>query len=239
MQVFLIERVTNQGGWLNADETRHCRKVLRQHPGDELHTVDGAGQYYLARIEAFEGKETRLQVLAQHRDWGEHPGHLCLAVSPLRLRDRFEWIIEKAVELGATEIVPLSCARTDPYKSTFKPERLQGIMLTALKQCKRSRLPHLHPLTPLADWLQRPLTGAGLLAYCEDSLPRRPLSEALASGTPASLTLLIGPEGDFSPEEATQAHDAGYQPITLGDNRLRSETAAIHAMSLVKGAWGY
>lgn len=239
MQVFLIENAKGQSGRLNSDETRHCRKVLRHEVGDEIHGVDGEGHYFRARIEAFDQGVTRLQLLDRIDEWGEHGGSLCLAVSPLRLRDRFEFVIEKAVELGVTQIVPLQCTRTDKYKAKFKPERLQTILLTALKQCKRSRLPELLPLTPLDDWLAQPLPGSGYLAYCDEELPRQPLVQALALLPTRQATLLIGPEGDFTTEEAQQAHAAGYQPITLGDNRLRTETAALHALSLVKGSWGY
>jgi 16S rRNA (uracil1498-N3)-methyltransferase len=239
MQVFLIENAKGQSGRLHGEETRHCRKVLRHEVGDEIHGVDGQGHYFRARIEAFEKDETRLRLLDRVEEWGEHGGSLCLGVSPLRLRDRFEFVIEKAVELGATHIVPLSCARTDKYKAKFKPERLHTLLLTALKQCKRSRLPELWPLTPLDDWLAQPLLGPGYLAYCDDDLPRQPLAQALSQHPQRQATLLIGPEGDFTPDEARQAQAAGYQPITLGDNRLRTETAAMHALSLVKGSWGY
>jgi len=239
MQVFLIEHAEGRAGLLGSEETRHCRKVLRHVVGDEIHGVDGKGHYFQARIEAFSHDQTMLQVLDRVDNWGEHGGALCLAVSPLRLRDRFEFVIEKAVELGATQIVPLQCARTDKYKAKFKPDRLHTIMLTALKQCKRSRLPDLLPLTPLEDWLAQPLVGAGYLAYCEEESARQPLTEALVSDEKRQATLLIGPEGDFTPEEAQEACNAGYQPVTLGQNRLRTETAAVHALSLVKANWSY
>lgn len=239
MQVFLIENAKGQSGWLDADETRHCRKALRHHPGDELHAIDGAGTYYRARLAAYEGDRTRLDLLSQQAEWGEHGGQLCLAFSPLRLRDRFEFLMEKAVELGVTHLVPLQCARTDPYKAKYKPTRLHTILRTALKQCLRSRLPDLAPLTPFADWIGQPQLGQGLIATCEDEPPRQPLAQLLPTLPTPALTLLIGPEGDFTPAEVQQALAAGYRPISLGTNRLRSETAAVHALSLVKGAWGF
>lgn len=234
MQVFWANVDQNHQLWLDETETRHCRKVLRHQVGDQINCIDGAGRYYLAIISSFTSDQhTLLAVESSITDWGEHGGNVVLGVSPLRLKDRFEWLIEKSVELGVNKIVPLRCERTDPYKAKFKPERLQTIMRTALKQCKRSRLPELAPLQDFSEWVTQPLSGPRFMAYCEESAHFVQYLTEIPS--PPQLTILIGPEGDFTPEEVRQATGSGFTSISLGENRLRTETAAIYALSLVKG----
>lgn len=235
MQIFYLPQP--DAAVLSGDEARHCVKVLRHRPGDRIWCVDGAGTLYEARILEAEPEQVRLEVLSRTPDWGEHGRSLSLAFSPLHDKDRLEWMVEKSVELGVTALQPLVCRRTDPYKAKFKPERLQAILLAGLKQSKRSRLPVLHPQQPLEAWLQGPLpAGPRLLAYCEASRPLAAVQEAAASAS--SLTWLIGPEGDFTPEEVSAAEQQGFVSLSLGANRLRSETAGLYALSWVKSAWG-
>lgn len=238
MQVFLAEIQTQYSGLLRAEETRHCIKVLRHQIGDDIFCTDGGGSLYRARIEAFDKNSTTLQLIEELPDYGEHPYPITLAVSPLRLKDRFEWLVEKAVELGVTAIYPIRCDRTDIYKAKFKPERLRTIMLTAIKQCLRSRLPTLHPLMPYADYLSTVSPESSkLIGYCEATTPIQSFEATIKSKAP--LHLLIGPEGDFTSNEVDAAGEVGFEAISLGANRLRTETAAIHALSLVKYLKGY
>lgn len=238
MQVFWVNVGPDGQAWLDENETRHCQKVLRHQVGDEVHTIDGKGNYHLARILGYGQRQTQLQILETQVDWGEHGGEITLGVSPLRLKDRFEWLIEKAVELGVNAIVPLRCARTDPYKARFKPDRLHTLMIVALKQCKRSRLPQLHPLVDYRDWVATlSPTSPSFIAHCEAQAPFFPLLTDLPS--PPRLHLLIGPEGDFTPEEVQLAEQRGVHSVALGYNRLRTETAALHALSLIKCAHSY
>ncbi|MEL6652809.1 MAG: RsmE family RNA methyltransferase, partial [Bacteroidota bacterium] len=128
MQIFLLERIESSSGWLDPTETRHCIKVLRHKVGDEIWCIDGQGTAYQAVITAYDKEHTSLQLRQSYPGWGEHDRHIRLLVSPLRLRDRFEFMIEKAVELGVNEIVPISCQRTDKYQSKFKPSRIQTLI---------------------------------------------------------------------------------------------------------------
>ncbi|MEM7657832.1 MAG: RsmE family RNA methyltransferase [Bacteroidota bacterium] len=209
MQIFFLDRLAPPYAWLSESESHHCRKVLRHQPGDHLTTVDGKGNMYLAELLPESGKAAKLQLLEHHPAWGEHGKTLHLAVSPLRLKDRFEWLIEKAVELGATDISPIACARTDPYKSKFKVARLEKLILTAMKQCKRSLLPRLHPMVPFQDWLTTHESLPTYLAWCEADAHLKTAFPSLAKQT--ELALMIGPEGDFSPEEieVAQRHSPG------------------------------
>ncbi|MEL7534622.1 MAG: RsmE family RNA methyltransferase, partial [Bacteroidota bacterium] len=153
MQIFLLERVNSQTGWLGATETKHCIKVLRHQNGDQIMCIDGQGTAYQAKIKQSSKEETELHILEAIPQWGEHDINIRLAVSPLRLKDRFEFLIEKAVELGVSEIFPISCKRTDKYQAKFKAARLQTQILAATKQTKRSQVATLHPLQPIEDFL--------------------------------------------------------------------------------------
>lgn len=235
MQLFWAEIVDEQRAILPPEEARHCLKVLRHQTGDLIHCCDGVGTMYEARIARTTAKEVHLDLLQAHPGWGEHGRHLCLAVSPLRLRDRFEWLLEKAVELGVNEIVPVRCQRTDKYKAQFKTARAQTILLTAAKQCLRSAIPQLHEPVALETWLEKQGKGGCYLAVAE-------ATQGLAQADLAPqdrISLLIGPEGDFTPEEQAAAQAAGFLPVHLGRTRLRTETAGIFALSQVKVAWGY
>lgn len=239
MQVFLTEIIHFPTSKLGQEESRHCMKVLRHQVGDEIYVTEGKGLLYKAKITAFTKSETRLEIIESYEGFGEHAFHIRLAVSPLRLKDRFEWMMEKAVELGVNEIVPLQCKRTDPYKSKFKPSRIETILLTAMKQCKRSQLPVLKDMAPFGGWIAQAAKteGTKLMGWCETVEAIQPFSEKINQAT--DITLLIGPEGDFTGEEVQQAKEAGFMPVSFGENRLRTETAAIFALGMIKFVKGY
>jgi len=237
MQLFLAQIQTDTAANLPPEEARHCLKVLRHQVGDHIHCIDGKGHMYEARITRAHRDEVLLDLLRAHPGWGEHGGHLRLAASPLRLRDRFEWLLEKAVELGASEIVPVLCQRTDKYKGRFKTARAETILLTATKQCLRSVIPILREPISLKDWLDEGISGDAFLAVAQatESLTDRLHTVAECQ----EVTLLIGPEGDFTDDEQAWAREAGFAPVHLGKTRLRTETAGVYALAQVKAAWGY
>jgi 16S rRNA (uracil1498-N3)-methyltransferase len=237
MQIFWLEVLNSTLARLNQSESLHCRKVLRHQKGDEIFCIDGKGKAYRTRIKAFEKQQTQLEILETIPGWGEHNCHIRLIVSPLRLKDRFEWLIEKSVELGVTEIYPVQCLRTDKYKAKFKPERLNTLLLTATKQCKRSRIPILHPVQGLNDYLSLDRQGPSYLAYCEAETLLQEQKDQIAAA--AELNLLIGPEGDFTEAEVEWAEAHGFQRISLGKARLRTETAGIYGLGVFKMVRGY
>ena len=231
MNVFIAELLSGGAARLCADEARHCARTLRHVQGDEIQCIDGKGLGFRAKILAIVKDGVELLVLDRFENWGEHSHEIVLAVSPLRLKDRFEWLLEKAVELGATRIVPLLCKNTQPDRS--KPERLQGILSAATKQCKRSRIPTLDAPTKFGDFVRHNACEQKLLAWCEAEVNMNRLG-LRAQNPLQSICVVIGPEGDFSSEEVAAAQGAGFRVVSLGGTRLRTETAGMFALACVK-----
>lgn len=229
MQLFLADPAANGQLTLAADEARHALRVLRKNVGDTLHAVDGQGTYYFTRIASAQDHRVALEVIETHAEWGEPAQPTELWVSLLKHRERFEWLLEKGVELGVTAIQPLLCERSERFKLNL--ERSTRVLIAALKQCKRSRLPELRPPAEFPDALRRvPPQATALFAFCSAEAPLRSQLPA----APGHSVIAIGPEGDFTPHEAHLATAAGFRAVSLGTNRLRSETAGLYALSILK-----
>ena len=217
---------------LSEEESRHCVKVLRLAEGDTIEVVDGRGHLYDCGITLAHPKRCAVEVRAEHvvpTHWGHQ---LVLAVAPTKHLDRMEWMVEKCVEMGVDRIVPLRCHNSE--RTELKAERLRKIAVSAMKQSLQATLPRIDEMTPLAALLGEPWHGQRFIAYCDDELPReqrKPLAQCFKAGNDAML--LIGPEGDFSPDEVNEAVKAGFEPVTLGESRLRTETAAVKACAAV------
>ncbi|MFK7973216.1 MAG: 16S rRNA (uracil(1498)-N(3))-methyltransferase [Bacteroidia bacterium] len=234
MQLFLIQHSDSEGYFLEQDEAHHCVRVLRHKVGDSIHAIDGEGTKYTTTIRTITKRTVLLDVEERFENWGEPEARIHLALSPLRQRDRFEWAIEKAVELGASEITTVRCKRT--VKANVKMERVAKIATSALKQCKRSRLPVLSEVIDFKDAIQGS-GGLKLIAWCETDAAIQSFAKAIDQSN--EITILIGPEGDFTADEVEQAVAAGWKPVSLGHTRLRTETAAIHALSTLKYLKGF
>ena len=170
-----------------------------------------------------------LQVQA---DWNAHPYHLTIGCCPTKNNDRFEWFVEKATELGVDCIVPLIGERSE--RKVYKTDRAARIALSATKQSLKARIPTIEEPVSVKEFLHRPADGLRLIAYCfEGETLRTSIKAALSGFQGTEVTVLIGPEGDFSPEEARLALENGYIPIHLGASRLRTETAAVTAVEAV------
>jgi 16S rRNA (uracil1498-N3)-methyltransferase len=232
MNLFYTNEIRKNKAVLSGEEARHCVRVLRHKAGDEIHFIDGEGGKYTGQITDLKKARVEVSILERFQDWGEHTARIRLAVSPLRIRDRFEFLVEKAVELGVNEFIPLVTVRT--VKPTIKPNRIHSIMISALKQCKRSRMPLLHEPTAISDLLEAPVSAGELrlIASCETEDREAGCADVIRSAD--ILTLFIGPEGDFSPEELESAMAAGCLPVSFGPGRLRTETAAIYGLSMIK-----
>ncbi|MBX3102428.1 MAG: 16S rRNA (uracil(1498)-N(3))-methyltransferase [Bacteroidetes bacterium] len=228
---------TPAGDWvLDAAETRHCYQVLRHVQGDTIHAVDGLGYRYQLRLGKPGKTHTPVTVLARTEDPHEHYGRVEVAFPLLKHTDRIGWLVEKATELGATALHPLLTARCE--RKTLDEERLQRLMIAAMKQCGRSRMPVLHPLCRFADWVKQAeqLPALRFIPHLDAAEPLSAYPSQLAA---QEVLFAIGPEGDFTPQEVEQASAAGFLPVLMGNHRLRGETAAIYALSVVKGAKGY
>ena len=234
MQSFYLRVTGANRAVLESEEARHCIKVLRKKPGETIIGVDGNGNRYVGRIEALGKDKVELRLESTEEGFGEHPYHIHLYFSPLRVQDRLEWFIEKAVELGVTDLHPVLMKHT--VKKGFRHNRVEKIMIAALKQCLRSRLPVLNKLEQFSeiDIGQDQFT---LYANVEqEKNPEDYRQEIIAS---SDIALWIGPEGDFSKEELKALQEKGSIGVNLGVNRLRAETAAIHLLSVVKQMKGY
>ena len=236
MQIFILHLLNEHEGYLDAEEAKHCVQVLRHQEGDQIHTIDGKGNYYLSQIESAHKDRVHLRLLDHQAQWGEKACYIRLGISPLRLKDRFEWLVEKAVELGVNEIIPIRCQHTQKF-TKYSVSRMEKRIQSALKQCKRSLLPIFQPEISIETFLQETESSLGFIAQGNSptSLPTHTSDIQKAS----DLLLLIGPEGDFSESEVELAIQKGVIPVHLGHNRLRSETAGIYAISVVKMIQGY
>ena len=241
MELFYSAHFQGNKCYLEADEALHCTRVLRHKTGDTVHVIDGHGTLYECVLTEISRDGSTAEIVNATPEWGTHPYNLTLAVCPTKNNERFEWFVEKAVELGVDRIVPLIGDRSE--RKVYKTERAKRIALSAAKQSLKAAVPEIAEPVSVRNFI-RDLSDSGaatsglrLIAYCfEGERPRISIKEALATvpqGSHPEVTVLIGPEGDFSPEEAALALDAGFLPIHLGPSRLRTETAALAAVAAV------
>lgn len=230
MQIFYVPDIQPHSTFtLPPDEARHCVRVLRNRVGDTVHVTDGQGHLYLAELVADRLDDCRLQVLSAVEDETARPYKVTIALAPTHDADRLEWFIEKATELGIDAIQLVITARTERFK--YKPERLQKILTGALKQSGRATLPVLGEPQDWKVFMQSSsqFTGKKLIAACFGE--RKSLKELYQHGE--DVLVMIGPEGDFTPEEVDMAVQSGFQPVTLGAARLRVETAALATLQTI------
>ena len=232
MELFYAHEVSGSYCRLNAEESGHCVRVLRHRTGDPIDVIDGQGTLYHCRLTDDNPKGAEAQVLEATPDWNAHPYHLTIGCCPTKNNDRFEWFVEKATELGVDRIVPLIGERSE--RRVYKTDRAARIALSATKQSLKARIPEIVEPMAVKDFILSKGDSLKLIAYCfEGDTKRTSIKQALASYKGTDITILIGPEGDFSPEEARLAIAGGYVPIHLGASRLRTETAAVTAVEAV------
>ncbi|MDR1676502.1 MAG: 16S rRNA (uracil(1498)-N(3))-methyltransferase [Tannerella sp.] len=211
---------------LPEDEAAHALRVLRLSAGSEITLTDGKGFFYLATIRQPHPKQCELTVLKRWQPGLPVTCRIHIAVAPTKQADRMEWFVEKATEIGIHAITLLDCRFSE--RREMKTVRLQKIAVSAMKQSQQAFLPVLTGMTPFRTFVGQPFDGRKFIAYCErDNLCKPLLNQLYRAGEHALV--LIGPEGDFSPEEVTLALKSGFTPVSLGPNRLRTETAAFVA----------
>ena len=206
--------------------SKHCIQVLRMRAGENLHLTDGIGNLYTASIVEPDKKKTVVRIeLVEHTP--APTKNVCIAIGLLKNTGRFEWFLEKATEMGVTKIVPLICERSE--RSNLKGERMMGVLVAALIQSKQTWLPVLSEPITVAQFIDKHPSSQKLIAYCEEG------NKTALKDIPNSnnTSILIGPEGDFTPSEITLAIDAKYTPVSLGETRLRTETAGMIAAALL------
>ena len=230
MELFYAYEAHGSVAALDADESGHCVRVLRHRVGDEVNAIDGKGTLLKCRIADDNPRAVQLEVLERVPGFGVPGYRLTLACCPTKNNDRFEWLVEKATEMGVDRIVPIVGERSE--RKVYKADRARRIALSAAKQSLKALVPEVEEPVSVKEFLQRPLEGVGLIACCYGA--RVSVMEAIADVAPETpITVLIGPEGDFSPQEAALALARGYRPIHLGASRLRTETAGLAAVSAV------
>jgi 16S rRNA (uracil1498-N3)-methyltransferase len=205
------------------EESKHIIKVLRKKDTDILYVTNGLGLLFKTEITLASDSKCTVKIISFEKS--ETPKFkLHLAVAPTKMNDRFEWFLEKATEIGISEITPIICERSE--RKIINIERFEKIILSAMKQCNQMYLPRLNPAISLKEFIKKENKGIQLIAHCEET-NKKSLKSILKPNT--DYTILIGPEGDFSTKEITLALDNNYIPVTLGNTRLRTETAAIVA----------
>lgn len=212
---------------LPESDSAHAVRVLRMHEGDMMQVIDGRGNVYQCRLTEAHSKRAAVEILScdpQALPWSQQ---IVVAVAPTKHLDRMEWMVEKLTEVGVNRIIPMLCSRSE--RKEIKTERLEKIAVSAMKQSLKATLPVIEPMTPISSIISAYDGYTKAVAYCDDAVGRTDFTSVYR---PASDTIiLIGPEGDFTPAEIESALAAGFTAVTLGENRLRTETAALYAVS--------
>ena len=232
MRFFYVPDAVHQTE-LPPDEAMHAMRVLRLKGGDELFLMDGEGNYYRAEVTIAATHHCYYQItecLPQEPQW---KGHLHLAIAPTKTMDRIEWLTEKATEIGIDEISYINCQFSE--RRLMKTTRLEKIAISAIKQSHKAWKPVLHEMEPLKKFLEQPRQGKKYIAHCYEEIPRTYLFDELKQNADdEEVTVLIGPEGDFSLEEVRICMEKGYHSVRLGKSRLRTETAGLAAVMMMQ-----
>jgi 16S rRNA (uracil1498-N3)-methyltransferase len=223
MHIFYTPDITQNTYTLNEEESKHCVRVLRLTIGSIVNLVDGKGGFYTAEITSDNPKKVSLSILKVETEFHQRNHYLHIAVAPTKNIDRIEWFLEKATELGIDEITPIITDRSE--RRVVKEDRLNKVITSAVKQSIKAYHPKLNDAISFDAFLKEPFDGDKLIAHCIDNGEKQYISKLV---TPhQKYLILIGPEGDFTPDEVDLALNKGFKALTLGDNRLRTETAAL------------
>jgi 16S rRNA (uracil1498-N3)-methyltransferase len=228
MQLFYVPNISGTKVTLDPTESKHAIKVLRLPQGAHIQLIDGIGGFYQARISDANPKRCQLEIFDSKLDFGKKNFNLHIAIAPTKNIDRFEWFLEKCTEIGINEITPLLSGHSE--RKVIKPERLQKILVSAMKQSVKAYLPKLNELTTFKAFIGQDTDAKKYIAHCNPG-KKNHLKNEVSEGD--DVLLLIGPEGDFSPEEVEWAKEYGYNEISLGTARLRTETAGVVACHIV------
>ena len=218
------------------DEAMHALRVLRLKAGDEMMLMDGLGNYYRAEVTLAHTKRCEYEVkeiIPQQRQW---KGHLHLAVAPTKMMERTEWLVEKATEVGIDEISFINCQYSE--RRLVKVSRVDKIVIAASKQSHKAWKAQLTDVVTFKEFMEQPRNGRKYIAHCYEEIPRTFLFDELckqaSSDDEDDVTILIGPEGDFSIDEVQEAIANGYKSVHLGKSRLRTETAGLAAVMMMQ-----
>jgi 16S rRNA (uracil1498-N3)-methyltransferase len=224
MHLFYTPDLSGKIYTLNESESKHCIKVLRLSINDQVQLIDGKGGFYTAQIIDANPKKCSVEIIKEEKEFGKRNHYLHIAIAPTKNNDRFEWFLEKATEIGINEITPIICEHSE--RKVIKPERLEKIIISAVKQSIKAYKPKLNKIIPYKDFMASEFQGDKFIAHCEE-IEKTALKSSYKKGN--SALVLIGPEGDFDPKEIALAKENNFQEISLGESRLRTETAGVVA----------
>ena len=230
MQLFYAPDITLPQYTLTEEESKHAIKVLRLSIGDTIHITDGRGNLYTCQVISDNPKHCTVKVVESVAQFEKRNYCLTMAVAPTKNIDRFEWFLEKATEIGVDRFVALESEHSE--RRVIKPEREMKVVTAAVKQSLKAYHPTLEDMTEFKRFVTSELSGRKFIAHCGEAVKGKSyLASTLKAGEDA--VVLIGPEGDFSPEEVRLAVENGFEEITLGTQRFRTETAAVMAVAMV------
>jgi 16S rRNA (uracil1498-N3)-methyltransferase len=213
---------------LPEQESQHCVRVLRKQPGDEIDITDGKGYFYKAQITDAHPKQCKVTIVETRAALAPRQNKIEIAVAPTKNTDRMEWLVEKLTEIGVDTITFLKTRYSE--RKELKTDRIRKIVVSAMKQSEKGRLPEVQEMTDFKSFIRQDFEGQTCIAHCHPG-EKQLLSTAYHKG--GNVRILIGPEGDFSEEEVALALTNGFQTISLGDTRLRTETAALVACQTI------
>jgi 16S rRNA (uracil1498-N3)-methyltransferase len=228
MNLFYTTKIEGEYAYLSEEEARHVVQVLRKREGDMLNFTDGNGGMYEGQISEIGKKKCVLQIKKQKQEVGKRNFRLHIAIAPTKNINRYEWFLEKATEMGIEEITPIFCAHSERTK--VRIDRLEKVLMSAMKQSLQAYLPKLNEPIKLAQFLKNQSTAQKFIAHCEKDFDKNQLVDKIEKGQ--DILLLIGPEGDFSVKEIEAAKEAGFVPVSLGNTRLRTETAGLFGVAV-------
>lgn len=218
---------------LPMEEAMHALRVLRLRSGDEMFLMDGRGTFYRAEVTIAATKRCMYAIkeaLPQEKSWH---GRIHLAIAPTKMMDRIEWMVEKGTEIGFDEVTFLNCAFSE--RRSIRTVRLDKIVVAATKQSRKPWKPQLNALQSFKEFIRQPREGQKFIAHCYDEVPREDLFQLLQQApVDDPVTVLVGPEGDFSIDEVKLAVEQGYRSVSLGNSRLRTETAGLMAITMAQ-----
>ena len=218
---------------LPTDEATHATRVLRLKSGDEMFLMDGAGTFYRAEVTLVSNKKCLYEIremMPQEKTWN---GKIHLAIAPTKMTDRIEWLVEKATEIGFDDITFLNCRFSE--RKVLRIDRIEKIVVSAMKQSRKPWIPQVHEMMAFTDFVKANHIGKKYIAHCYEEIVRNDLfDELLSMNTPNDITVMIGPEGDFSIDEVELAMSHGFESISLGNSRLRTETAGLSAVMMAQ-----
>jgi 16S rRNA (uracil1498-N3)-methyltransferase len=231
MHLFYSPAMNDEHGFLGEEESRHCIRVMRLAAEDPVHVTDGLGNLYECVIQSADPKKCVVRVVSVQHDHGKRKTRLHIAIAPTKNMDRIEWFLEKATEIGIDEVTPFFSIHSERIR--VKQERLEKVLIAAMKQSLKAYLPKLNEPADYRKFIEKEFPGQKFIAWCETGKEEE-LQKVYQKGS--DVLILIGPEGDFSPDETSAAVRNGFKPVSLGESRLRTETAglvACHTINLM------